>query len=686
MADEKPDSTKPKELTHEALHQWAVTLKEDGEGRRNPLEGQWWENLATYMGDFWAEWDPHKRRLWEPVRKPDSRVRVPINLAQPAVRTELAKLTKNRPIADVLAAGADTKSVNSAKVGDKILNKYAERKFSLPRVRRRGLEWATICGSGAYFVDYDETLEDPIEVYEIDGKPVFDQRVIKAYKQRDKKKKKSKLGKSEIKQGELVIKALSPMQLIYDFSVTALEDAWWLIVTDVEDIELAERRWGKRPSESEEVAPGVIEKRLLQRMDTTKSLIPQNPKAQKLSKIHRLFVKKGHPWFPEGAHIVFTDDKILKAENFPFRHGRLPVVMMGHIPNPTGQFDTSVLEQIKGPVVELSKTESQMLENRNMATNPIWLIPEQTRVEEDAIQNKPGHRVPYNHVPNVPPPQPVQMPDLPQYVKDLPELLERHIQSISGQGETAQGRVPPGARSGVAIAYLQEEDDTKLGPTVQEFEECIEVMSELILETIAEKYNITRTVTIYPKRGGEPDVFDFYGEMLSGCAGVEVQAGSALPRSKAARQQFILDLWDRKLEQDPRKVRDMLELSEGEPDEWDIDIDQAERENRRMEKGKPAVVEEFHNHPAHLYQHHRTMKTAEYEEWDEAKQELFKEHCKEHEEAVRGQQEELAMKQQSAEGGTPVQAGANGQQRPEGPPAQFAPAESARGPMDDIPQ
>jgi hypothetical protein len=327
-----------------------------------------------------------------------------------------------------------------------------------------------------------------------------------------------------------------------------------------------------------------------------------------------------------------------------------------------------------------------MLDNRNTSTNPPWLIPTQSRVEEDGIQNKPGFHVRYNHQPNVPPPQPIQMPDLPQYVKDLPGILREHIQEIVGQGETSQGRVPPGARSGVAIAYLQEEDDTKLGPTVQEFEECMETMSELILETIAEKYDIPRTVTIYPKRGGEPEVFDFYGDMLSGVAGVEVQAGSALPRSRAAKQQFVLDLWDRRLEQDPRKVRQLLELSEGEPDEWEIDLDQAERENRHLEKGEPVEVLEWMNHPAHLYQHHRKMKSAEFEEWDEEKQQLYIKHCEEHEEFVRTQQKELQMSQEAPGADEGGEASANGQQRPEGAPPQFAPQESPRGLIEDQPQ
>lgn len=682
MANEAPDRVKPDTEDNEKLHNWCIGLVEDGESRKNGLEGQWWENIATYMGDFWSEWDPHKRRLWEPVPKAEARVRIPINLAQPAVRTEFAKLSKNRPITDVMAAGPDLKNRNSAKVGNKMLNQYVEKKFSMPKVRRRALSWLSLCGTAGLFLDWDDNAEAGIQVYALNGEPIVDQRAIRAYQQRKKKGKGEDLKKMELKQGEFIIKELSPFQMIWDFSQIYLEDAGWMIITDIYDTNTIKRRWGKQVSGENDVEPGVIERRLLSKLDVTQSLTAKSPDNQELAKVHRLYVRPGHPYFPKGAHIVFTPQEIIHKENYPYKHGRLPVRAMGHIPMPTAQFDMSILPQIRGPVLELSRTESQMLENRNMASNPPWLIPTQVRLEKP-ITNKAGLRIKYTHVPNVPPPQPIQMPDLPQYVKDLPEALRQFIQDISGQSDVSTGQVPPGARSGVAIAYLEEIDDTKIGPTVQEYEECIEGFSWDIIETMAEKYAIPRTVTIYRKHG-DPEVFDFYGEMLSGCAGVEVQAGSALPRSKAAKQQFILDLWDRKLEQDPRKVREMLELSEGEPEDFELDLDQAERENKRLQQGQPVEVKDWHNHNAHLYKHNQFRKSAEYEALAEEVKAAYDAHCDQHDFYLKQQQMEVQMMQEGAEGKGP---GAGfGQQRPEGAPPQFTSEETPRSLMADEPQ
>lgn len=680
MANEDKTVTPKLSDSEDDLHNWGMALVEDGTGRRRAWEGVWWENIATYVGDLWVEFDVVNNRLTEPVPRPAHKARLPVNLAQPVVRTEIAKLTKNRPILDPQPEGDERKQRNAAEIADKILNNFVETEFHMPRKRRRMLNWACICGLGGLYVDWDDNAQSAIEVFmDPRGNPIMTEEKRTAYKKYYKRRD-EQMKTMRIPQGEMVQTVLSPFQLIWDFSKLEFEDAWWCIVSDIYDCDQVERRWGMRPDPESDAKPGVIERRLLGRMDLTNTLEFETPTGQDLCTIHRLYVKPGHPYFPDGAHLVFTNDEMVKKENHPMRHGELPVSLMGHVPLPTSQFSMSVLQQVRPIVVEISKTESQLIDNRNLMSNPPWREARQTKVQTE-IQNKPGLRIKYTHVPNVPPPEPVQMPEMPAYVQGLVEVLKEHVLEISGQGETSQGRVPPGARSGVAIAYLQEEDDTRLGPTVSEFEECLEFWGYLTLETIAEKYEIPRTIRVSNSKAMAPDVFDFVGAMIDGTTQVKCQAGSGLPRSKAAKQQFILDLWDRQLEQDPRKVREMLELSAGEPDEWTIDLDQADRENRKLQRGEPVFAEEWHNHPAHLYQHHNFMKGADFDALPEDGKQLWREHCDEHDAFQKQQDVELSGMQQgpgqgsaSAENGQMSAANPqNGQPVPGGPPPQFSP-------------
>lgn len=653
-------------VTKQQLHTWCMSLYEDGLERRRPHEAQWWENIATFCGDLWVEYDIHKRRLFEP-EKEDHRVRLPINLAQPAVRTEYAKLLKNRPIVNAVARSADKADINAAEVSNKMVNNYGEKKFHKAKVRRRSLQWVLICGFGGIFVDYDETAGETIKVaVDFDGNPIFDANALAALKQ-DARSRKKAMKTKEISQGELVIKPVSPFQLVWDFSQIFIEDAAWVIYTDVYDVNEVYRRWNVEVAGSRDVEPGVIERRLIDRLDLSGKYNAKNGSTQELVSVHRMFIKPGHRYFKQGAEIVFTDDQIISKRPFPFSHGELPVSCMGHIFLPVVQYPMSVVQQVRPLVLELSKTESQMIENRNLVANPIWLEYRQSRINGEII-NAPGARITADFIPGVPPPSPVQMPDLPSYVKDIPQILGEHILEVTGQNETSQGQVPPGARSGVAIAYLTEENDTKLGPTVQEFEEMIERATWQELQLYGQFYDAPRTIRIYRKHS-EPEVFDFQGAMVNDhVVGVEVQAGSALPRSLAAKQQFTLDLYDRGLIRNPRQIMEMLEVGQGERDEWEVDMDQAERENRAMQEGNQRPVESWYNHQAHLYVHHQFMKSADFEELEPNIKQIFMEHEQEH-------QDELARMQRAQQpmppGGGPAQV-ANGQNQPQGPTGPYA--------------
>lgn len=619
------------------LHDWARQVVDDARDRRRGHEMMWWEQLCVYAGDLWVEYNPHSKRLME-VPAPDHKVRLPINLVNPTVRTEYAKLLKNRPIAECVPRSADKNDLDAGKMGDKILNSYVEKEFDMRSVRREALIWALTCGLGAIFVDYDPNAQGEIEVLVgPDGSPIFDPEEIKQAQQFYKDKHRA-VQTISIPQGDLRIRALGPMQWGWDFSKRNPRQARWCYVTEIYDALEVEQRWGVEVEE-QNVEANMLERRILERSDLTNYTTSQrslnNPTSQDLVQIHRLFVLPGHKYFPQGAEIVFTDHEFIDATKFPFGHNKLPISCMGHIPMPGADYPLSVVSQIRDPNLELSKTESQMVENRNLMSNPPWVFYKQHGIKEGQLVNKPGLQLEIDYRPNMPDPHPVDMPDLPQYVKDLPTLLETHIQTIAGQGETSQGRVPPGARSGVAIAYLQEEDDTKLGPTVDEYEEMIERVAWQQLHLIAERYDAPRTARI-PRPHALPDVFDFVGSMLSGVAAVQVQAGSALPRSKAARQQFFMDLYSMGAETDPRKLKQELELGEGEPDEIAKDEMQAERENDLMERGQMAPIKDWFNHEVHIRVHRDMMKSVDYEALPPQIQDIFDQHDAMHQRYLAG--------------------------------------------------
>jgi hypothetical protein len=660
------------------LHDYVWGLVEDGRDMRKGHEAMWWENIAVYAGDLWVEFNPHTQRLYE-LPKPDHRVRLPINLVQPAVRTEYAKMLKNKPMIDCVARSGDIKDMHAADVGDKALNEYVEKRFNIPSIRRTAAWWTLATGMGGMFIDYDDSAHQPIEVPAgPNGQPVFDPASIKSIQRHYREKQHRRPKMMTARYGDLRFCALSPWQMIWDFSKTHPHEGAWGIVSEVYDILEVERRWDFIVEPRGNAKPSVMEYRMLNSIDFTNKLDFNNNANDNLVEIHRAYFKPGHVYFPEGLEVTFTEDEIIDVKYYPYAHGELPWAVTGHVPFPVSRYPLSIISQIKDPVLEISKTESQMIENRNMMANPPWIEFDMNGLKDDAITNKPGLRIKVQWRPSVPEPHPVQMPEIPVYVQNLPSMLKEHVLEIAGQGETSQGRVPAGARSGVAIAYLQEEDDTKLGPTIQEFEEMIERWGWLTLQTMAEKYEIPRTIALY-RRHSEPEVLDFYGSMLQGVAAVECQAGSALPRSKAAKQQFMFDLWDRGVVQDPRKLMEMLELTESQPADWEVAEHQAERENVRLEMGQQCNVEEWYDDDIHIAVHTRQMNSADWEDYSEQVKKAFRDHYQLHVKSRQDKQMQQAamnMLPGMAQPGAAPNASANGMNQPvpEGGPTGSTPA------------
>src|SRR4051812_19682645 len=68
-------------------------IRASGEVRR-PFEADPFLNMAFYVGDQWVGWDGSQ--VFEPSVE-DWRAKVVDNRIQPAIRTEIAKMTKTEP-------------------------------------------------------------------------------------------------------------------------------------------------------------------------------------------------------------------------------------------------------------------------------------------------------------------------------------------------------------------------------------------------------------------------------------------------------------------------------------------------------------------------------------------------------------------------------------------------------------
>lgn len=677
--------------------------------RRRGFEVVWWNSIALVVGDHYASWNPNtasyedRDPVWLQTND-GKKPRLVINHGLSVGRTELAKLTKSKPVMDVLANSDESTDLAAAKVSESVLEGL-EWKFKLIKRRKQALWWMIQTGLGAMYVGYDHLDEtDGHYHFVIDpntGDPTFSEARIAQLRSQVKDGTLSKIDEETFPLGDLEYKVYSPFQLLPDEVATDFDDLNDLITEDVVDVDVAKGIFGRAAKDlrpSSDLKIGTMEQRMMARSGVVGGFGPDKSSGnvENGTRIYTFWLKpgvyRGNSFLKNGVMLRWADGRkvLQKSKIFPYVDGRIPFVFFQHIPTSTTIWPDSVMAHIRGPNLEIDKTMSQLIENKDYMSNPMWLVATQHRIKGD-IRNVAGSIIRYRHSGNIPAPAQVAGTPMPQQAENLVSTLYEQILYVSGQGDVSHGKVPTGVRSGVAVAYMQEEDDTKIAPTIENMEQSIGLMGSLSLERVSQFYTVQRTLRYY-KRDGTFDVLKFKGADLKGSTDVVCQAGSAMPRMKAARQQYVLELVSLGILTDPDEIQEMLEIGFGGPDDRHKAQAQATRENNYMLHGMPQYlfhpdspqpvdgellakiqaaipVKSWQDHAIHIKTHRGVMMDEEFDIMAITHPEivrLFDEHVAMHEQAQQAAQAQQMQMLLAAKGA------------PDGPPG-ASPAAGATG-------
>jgi len=690
---------------------------------RRGFETLWWNNVALVAGDHYSRWDPTMGRFedrdltWD-LSNSDKKPRLVINHALTVARTELSKLTKSKPIMEIIANSDESQDIAAAKVGRSALD-YAEWKFKLDRLRKQALWWMIQTGLGAVYVGWDHT-NDKSGYVEFMIDPATGEATFSKQRQEELKDEldHGELVKLDIERyplGEVEYKVFSPFQLLPDEVATDFDQIGDLITDEIVDVDVLKQLY---PDQADKIQPdqnlqtGTMEQRMIARAGIVGGMSQDANSVENGCRVSTYWLPAGtyySNFLQKGYWCRWISNKTVldRADTFPYQDNRIPFVFFQHIPT-ASIWPDAVVTHIRGPNLEIDKTVSQLIENKDYMANPMWLVATQHKIKGE-VKNIAGSIVRYRHVPNVPPPAPVPGMEMPRQVENLLAGLREQILEISGQSEVSRGQVPSGARSGVAVAYMQEEDDTKIAPTVDNMEQAVALMGSLTLERFSQFYTFQRILRFY-RRDGIFDVLKFKGSDLKNNTDVVCQAGSAMPKSKAAKQQYTLELVSMGILQDQHQIKEALELGEGEPDDTSKSIAQANRENNMMlhgvwmaqanpegqvgegaegfQKMSAAVpVKAWHNHQVHIQRHTSVMMDEEFDDLAVTRPEvvrLFDEHIAMHQQQLQQQaQQQAAMlaAQKGAPDGPPTPAGGT---LPTAPGAQNGMSFRATSPVQDV--
>lgn len=513
------------------------------------LERDWLLNIAFFLGHQYLFYNNRATRLEYP-KVPSWRVRLVFNYIKPIVLSQVARLLKARPTMNVLPGSKEDSDAAAAKVAEKVLD-YIWRKLKIPMKLRQLAMWFSTATTTFLKVEFDPSAGDIMEIDVPDtdkaGNPKYafqtDEAGQPVVGEDGQPVVAPAMKKQSVPLGEISVEIITPFEIYVPDSATDLDSPscpWVMICKFYERSEFL-RRWpeaeGKVNFATKEPARQSFYEATILSAFSNYNTGSDQQKGQLEGIACQEWIFKPDANHRHSTRVVIADKNIISKYEDPELKGGFPVFAFGDIVIPGRFWHDAVVQDLRPLNKEYNRTKSQIVEIKNLMAKPKWTVPRGAGIKDTAITDEPGEVIMFNGTIR---PEPTRPPEIPQYVFDHAQKILDDMQNISNVRSVAV-RPPGRITSGVAIAAMNEQDDSAFGPTAVDFENSLESVARRILYLISQHYKEERLVQIMG-RNGEADVFDFKGSDIGENFDVIVQTGSSLPRSKVAKQELIMRL------------------------------------------------------------------------------------------------------------------------------------------------
>jgi hypothetical protein len=324
--------------------------------------------------------------------------------------------------------------------------------------------------------------------------------------------------------------------------------------------------------------------------------------------------QKDSKHFPEGRRIVFTIDSILEDKELGLSHGGFPVLRITDIDIP-GQLQSMSRYQQVLPLQNSHNHLSQsIMKNEFLMSAPKWMMPKGAA----NIQSLGNGRTIVQYQGPVPP-QLVQMNPTSATTFGFRDKIESEIGSMMAVHPISSGQPPQGITAAVALQFLNEQENER---NISDIAKHNNFLVELAKHTIAvagDYYQPDdgRMLRIMGKENKHLIKF-FDNAALHKDYDVRIQNSSALPQSKAARMERILQTMQ--FAPDILPAERWVELLDfGSVEKMNTliteSIQAAESEEEDMLEGIPVEEpKEWEDHISHLQVHYRKVQSRSFKE------------------------------------------------------------------------
>lgn len=572
---------------------------------RIAIEGIYMTNLAYLMGFDGVYYDATYRMFKniDPKRKV-TRSRFKVNKILPTIQNRLSRLTQSPPRYDVRPNSSSAEDKDCARLGVKIIEDVLEKnRFD---ELRQDLLMACMQGGDAYV----QVCWDPCA-----GQPMIDPETeeLVGY------------------EGDIRLDVLNCLEVYPDPLAKKFEDCQYWIKAKVRKLEYFREHYPERGQAVKEEDVWLLSSMYDMKANALTAVGITGAQTQDQSRdsaIELVYYEKRSKKYPKGRMVVCANGILLEDKELPigmFDCAKFSDMIIG------GRYNSeAVITHLRPIQDQYNITRSRAADwiRKNMAGK--YMVAKGAELMEESINNAESEVVEYTPVPNAPPPTAMQIPQIPPYVyKDL-ETQSSEFDFISGINEVSRGVLPSASMPAAGMAFLQEQDQTRIGVMTSRNEIGYAKIGEFILRYAGCYYEMPRML----KEAGdglEYTVREFIGQDLKDNYDVIVKPGSTVPNSKVLKRQDILNAYSMGILGNPQddllkmKVLEMTEFGDSQ-EMWKKQALTLQRVNKNLamiEQGQMPELSEFDMHKYHLWKMDEYRLSDKYQKLDDDRRQLF---------------------------------------------------------------
>jgi len=591
-------------------------------------------NMAFYYGFQWTIYNLLTAELQE-VDNPAGLIRITSNQIQPRMRNLHAKMTKSRPQVDAIPDNWSEKSVRAASLSRKLMEQW-KVDHDEDQLDSETVDWTLICGNSWRKVGFDPTegeqrsidMEKFQEYAGLDPETGLAQQSEYFAPNEDQTQ-------VDFNVGEIFDEVVPPFELYFPEYASTMANTQELLQVKLMPLQEVRDKWGLR--KTKDVAPtkdihlgNYFQTRLLgmanPEVGTATGISQALLRGEDIVYVKEHWIKPSKR-YPKGQlRIVAGEDArgTLYAESNPYydawqpdgilkEQGYIPFIKFAAINAPGRIWDISPVEAMRPLQAEYNKCISEIVQNRITVGRNKIIAPKTANIDEEEVANIHGQFLQFS---GIIPPQIFPAQPLPIQTEREIERNSKDLDTISGSHEVSRAQVPSGVKSGIAINYLLEQDDTTLGPIIANYERAQTKLKRAKLGLA--KYYYLEDRLIKDANTDDPmEVLSFKGSDLT--TNLRLVPGSALPQSRAALQAIYMDLYERGAiideatgMPDPKKLMRMLKDTmpvESFFEAENLDESRATRENLMLSRGQFMEPKHWEDHKVHVEAHNRFRKS-----------------------------------------------------------------------------